>query len=149
MHGLRGLRLAVYDELLERGLLDAAAIGEHLRPDQRADVQLEDAIGWLVRHRFVVAGSGQRWEAREAEAAREVWERLGVCKENFAAAGSLASVKERGDGRNQEALGSAHLHAEAGGGVGAGAGIAGETPAPRVAVQPHQVEFFALEGYKL
>lgn len=27
LHGLRGLRLAVYDELLERGLLDAAAIG--------------------------------------------------------------------------------------------------------------------------
>ncbi|EIQ00723.1 hypothetical protein OpiT1DRAFT_05278 [Opitutaceae bacterium TAV1] len=149
LRGLTGLRLAVYDELLVRGVLDVSRLVSEFRPEAPGLAQLEEVFAWLARHRFVSRGASGRWEARGPLEARAVFERVGVDQDrekNFAAAGSLALVKGQGDRRSQQT----GLRAEAGGGVAVSDTDTGgqqKEPAPRV--QTHQVEFFALEGYKL
>lgn len=76
MAGLTGTHLAIYDELLREGALLEETLVRELRPGVPAHVQLEYAIGWLARHRFLTRDDG-RWRARPVLEARQMFEQSG------------------------------------------------------------------------
>lgn len=119
MAGMAGLRLAIYDELLRGGALDAAECARRLAGDGARATALSDelpqAVAWLVCHRLLVAHEGE-WRA----------EFLALARMNFESNGP-ASIAQATTPR------PAPPPAERG---------------HTAAVQRHQVEFFTLDGYR-
>lgn len=80
MAGLRGLRLYIYDALLHQELVDAETATQ--RANQRPE-SFTEAVGWLARHRFILAEAAAgvpqsgAWRARPVSVARELFERSG------------------------------------------------------------------------
>lgn len=118
MAGLVGLRLAIYDELLRGGALDAAECARRLAGDGARATALTDelpqAVAWLVCHRLLVAHEGE-WRAVILALARMNFESNGPANIAAATTPRPAPPAERGH---------------------------------TAAVQRHQVEFFTMEGYR-
>lgn len=119
MAGLVGLRLAIYDELLRGGALDAAECARRLAGDGARSTALTDelpqAVAWLVCHRLLVAHEGE-WRAVILALARMNFETNGPADIAHATAPQpIPPPAERGH---------------------------------TASVQRHQVEFFTMEGYR-
>lgn len=77
MTGLTGLRLAIFDELLRHGALEAGTLKATKGPtDTTAKARLEEAVAWLESHRLLVAHEG-RWRAIQIPLARMTYEQNG------------------------------------------------------------------------
>lgn len=79
MTGLTGLRLAIFDELLRHGAMDASTIEAIKGPTDTtatAKAKLEEAVAWLESHRLLVAHEG-RWRAIQIPLARMTYEQNG------------------------------------------------------------------------
>lgn len=77
MQGLTGLRLAIHDELLNNGAIDAGQLAT--LPVQ--DGAIEAAVAWLVTHRLLVSEGGQ-WRAVLPGLARVQFEMSGPAEPN-------------------------------------------------------------------
>ena len=83
MAGFTGLRLAIHDELLRKGALEAASLAEVLAADpagrrlQNVQAQLEEAIAWLHHRRLLVPAPNGTWRAVHPGLARMTWEQNG------------------------------------------------------------------------
>ena len=119
MAGLVGLRLAIYDELLTEGALDAAECARRLAGDGARGAaltqELPQAVAWLVRHRLLVAHEGQ-WRAVL----------LGLANMNFESNGPESIAQATATRPTPPPA------------------VRGDTPA----VHRHQVEFFTMAGYQ-
>lgn len=105
MAGLRGRRLAVFDDL-QRGV-----------PLDAHDTRVQEALGWLVFHRFAWH-DGRTYVARSTAEARELWQKQGTA--NTEAGAVLRHLQE------------------------SATPAAAPTPEPeRPAVHAHQAQFFA------
>src|SRR5690606_30944282 len=89
MTGLVGVRLAVYDELLTRGMLGVNTLAALVRTKAHATGsgqggpdELMVAIAWLVQHRLVRADAGQ-WRAIAPQQARARYEAEGPARHNL------------------------------------------------------------------
>lgn len=125
--GLTGLRLAIYDDLLRFGSLQYDTLTRDLPagPAAGALTTLQVAFAWLERHRLIRRGVAEGdWRAVPIAQAAELYQ----------AHGPLATI--------------AQPVAQA---VAPTPAPKPTTPAtaPRRPVQAHQVEIFALDGYKL
>lgn len=79
MAGLTGLRLAIFDELLRHGAMDARTLEAIKSPtdtNATAKAKLEEAVAWLESHRLLVAHEGQ-WRAIQIPLARMTYEQNG------------------------------------------------------------------------
>lgn len=124
---LTGLRLAIYDDLLRFGSLQYDTLTRDLPagPAAGALTTLQVAFAWLERHRLIRRGVAEGdWRAVPIAQAAELYQ----------AHGPLATIAQP----VAQAVTSTPAPKPA-------------TPAtaPRRPVQAHQVEIFALDGYKL
>ena len=69
MGGLRGLRLAVYDELMEHGSVGEATLAQFIGKTTRSE-SLAASLAWLASHHFVRADAGV-WRAVPMETAKK------------------------------------------------------------------------------
>lgn len=73
MAGLRGARLAIYDDLLREGTVSYERLSAHARtPDDVAQ-----ALAWLERHRLLWRDGGGCWRASTVQAAMRAYETEG------------------------------------------------------------------------
>ena len=75
MAGLVGVRLAVYDELLEHGELGPTTLGALVRTNGGPEALLA-AVSWLIQHRLAKADGG-RWRAIPIARARQIFDEFG------------------------------------------------------------------------
>lgn len=73
MAGLTGARLAIYDELLRKGVMDYARIARVVTNGRSG---LEAAFAWLARHYFL-RETGGCWAANPPAMARYAYEQQG------------------------------------------------------------------------
>jgi len=121
--GLRARRLAVLDDL---------ARGVEINT---ADTKVQEALGWLVYHRFVWH-DGRAYVARETAAARELWLKHGPAKDEAA---DVARSIDYAEEMRKAAAAAPEIPPE----------IRAKMDADRAAAQanrpvhPHQVQFFS------
>jgi hypothetical protein len=147
---LRGLRLAIYDELIrlaersEMQLTASLSCPEEPQPtrtEARAEGAVARALAWLGHHRLAVRGASGRWTPRGLAAACHLFITSGpdAAYPLLAPATAEAAQKGRGDRRSQGQV----AHAEV-----AGAGTPPKTHAP-AAPRPaiHAPQFFDFGDY--
>jgi hypothetical protein len=103
MAGLTGLRLAIYDELLDKGSVSVDALAVNLRPDQRVLEQITEALAWLTTHRMVRAVAGI-WHANPISTAQKIFTEHGpvaVPGYTYNGGGSLTAMKGAVTARSQ------------------------------------------------
>jgi hypothetical protein len=83
-----------------------------------ADPKVQNALGWLAFHRFVYRTSDGKLRGRRGAEAQQVFQTEGAAAD----AGRIAESRELS--------------------------VESRTAAQQVPVQPHQVQFFAMEGYR-
>lgn len=121
MRELTGLRLVIFDELLNEGAIDYATLARRIGPTSGLE-QLTAAVDWLARHRLLVAEAGT-WRAILP----------GMARLKFEMDGAAAPVAPNAQRPTLNAERRSAQPAERG---------------RTAAVQKHQVEFFTLEGYR-
>jgi hypothetical protein len=123
MAGFTGLRLAIHDELLRKGALEADSLAQALAADpagarlRDVQAQLEQAVDWLHHHRLLAPSADGTWRAVHPGLARMTWEQNGP---------ATPAPTPPPDAPKPAPV------------------ARGDTPA----VHRHQREFFTMEGYR-
>lgn len=160
---LRGLKLAVYDELLRHGectptqlaaLLGSPEAPATLRREAQAEGGVERALAWLGHHRLAMRNNltlaaGERWRPRTAGQARALFSESGpdAAYPLLAPAPASAAQEGRGDRRSQGQVTRAE-------GAGASPLSTPSAPSARVTRRPappaapvHAPQFFDFGDY--
>ena len=149
---LRGLRLAIYDELLRTGERSATQLAalmaspeapQPTRREAQAEGGVERALLWLGHHRLAVRGASGRWTPRGLAAACHLFITSGpdAAYPLLAPATAETAQKGRGDRRSQGQV----AHAEVAGAGTLSRSATPHTSPPRPAI--HAPQFFDFGDY--